>query len=1335
MDYKKYEALDKSRQKLLCFCAFIGGNIEPQSLKEYAKISSVALTKVTSYVKELTNGSFLQSEGFDWRSHDYIYQITPAHYYRVLHFLFVSRAEWLVLFESLNIERSACFSTLYDGLKKSIRKEDINIPSFYFTGNMIPYFIPVGMEPDFTPLIRCFPEQTFAGFFEAMVVYLQEYDILDTNDKLPQLLEERKDLSDSCRKELTEMLALYRYFSHGEYKAHKTGIPKTLYALLLEGIHAVNWGEYGRALVYLGAAVKLRNKKSLHKNLFMNFLNCFYLIMAYVREGSEESQNKLRQFIRKKVVMEELCLLPARIIAEYCTSRDREVPIYMIDWLLHTQQRGYYHKISYRYLGFLFAKYFNPEYYKSLDPTEFIPHQLIFKHELSAYIPLSEECKRTLNAVYGTRPVLSSIRLAQKWELVMTELLQEMDNDGVKLPEKQVRVMYLIRGSGREIDVREQLRLNSGKWGSGKAVSWNRYITGGLDCMDETDKIILEKCRNRGGCALSIADALENLIGSDRIYTGWRAPFEQVKVTEEKPYLIVEKKENGFVLSSNVPNTDLTTSNPVIIQKNATHYAVIPMTVQQRRFYDRLLSLQSFPLESENLLKAFFPKISRLVEVHSSLIDGGSTLDTIVGEVEIGLQIHPHGNCFDVYFFAKPLPGGKGLFEPGKGLAVVVDEKEGIRYQVRRKLSKEREAYEALAGFIEDSMNKSITDNNVGLYPDELLSLLDYVQQSPESYFVEWPEGETIRLKTSPASTGWNIHLNSVGNWFEIEGNVRIDDQTVMTMAEFLELLGHSKSKYIRLNATDYLRLSDTIRKQLQRLESVAVKEHGKMQVSAFHAGLLDEIRNGELKIGYDEALENLWKRMEASKELVPVIPATLQATLRDYQIDGFRWIARLNNWGAGACLADDMGLGKTVQTIAYLLYKAAEGASLIVAPASVIPNWYKELRKFAPTLKAVVLNEADERSVVLEASGAYDVILSTYGLLVTEMEALTAKEWNIVCLDEAHTIKNRDTKTSCVAMRLQAANRLLLTGTPIQNHLGELWNLFRFINPGLLGNYDLFHRKYIVPIEQEGDKARQLQLKRIVHPFMLRRTKAEVVEELPDKMEIVLPVELSEDEMGIYEAIRRKAESMLEQSGTISMNALAEVTRLRQAACSAALIEKQWKGENSKISLFLDLVNEIKEGGNRVLVFSQFTSFFQLICHELDKAGEQYLYLDGNVSLKQREHLVDDFQQGKCPLFLISLKAGGLGLNLTGANYVIHLDPWWNPAIEQQATDRAYRIGQQQNVTVYHLIAQHTIEEKIIRLHQTKRDLADSLLEGADMSHKLTGKDLLDILSKDILS
>lgn len=1331
MDYKKYETLDKDWQKLLCFYAFVGGGVENRSLTAYMKGSSATLTTIIPYIKALVHKDFLLVDGYDWHSQNYSYRIHTEHYYPVLHFLLVRHVEWISFFESLDVRQQLPFSTMYDALKENIDKEKVNIASFYFTGNMIPYFIPVALEADFVSIIHCFPEQTFAAFFETLVVRLQEYDIFDADNKLPQLLNAKKNLSDKCHEELSEMLALYRYFSHGEYNKKKRGNPKTLYALLLEGIHAVNWGEYAKALEYFGMAMKLRNKGAVHKNLFMNFLNCFYLIMAYVHEGSEDSQMKLRQFLRKKVVMEEFSFYPARIMAEYFTDRDRTVPWHLVDWLLDAKRGDLYMKKSYRWLGFLFAKYFNLQSYKDLDAVNFIPDQLILKHELSEYLPLAEECKQKLNVVYGSLPVLSSIKVKQRWELVLEELLKEELGES-KLPEKPVRMMYLIRGRGNEIDIREQTRLNSGNWGSGKQVAWSRYITGDLDFMDETDKIILENCRRRGGYALSFADALGNLVGSDRLYTGWRAPFEQVKVTEEKPYLVVEKKDVGFVLSSNVPKSSLTTLDTIVVKKNETHYVVIRMTAKQRRYYERLLSLQMFPLESENLLRDFLPKISHQVEVHSSLIEGGSTLETVVGGAEVGLQIHPSGNCFSVYFFARPLSGGQGMFEPGKGLTIVVDEKMGIRYQVKRKLSKERGNYEAVVGFIEDSMNKPVDDNGVILYPQELLLLLEYVRQSPECYFVEWPEGEAMRIKTVSVSERWNINLKTVGNWFEIEGDVRIDDRTVMTMAQFLELLGQSKGNYIRLNETDYLRLGDAIRKQLQRLESMAVKEHGKLQLSAFHAGLLSEIRNGELEIGHDEVLENLWNRVDKSKELIPVIPATLQVTLRDYQIDGFRWIARLDNWGAGACLADDMGLGKTVQAIAFLLHKAAKGASLVVVPTSVIPNWRKELRRFAPTLKPVVLNEADDRSEVLRTSAAYDVILSTYGLLVTEMDALTAKEWNVVCLDEAHVIKNRDTKMSGAAMRLQASSRLLLTGTPIQNHLGELWNLFRFINPGLLGSYEQFYHKYIVPIEQEGDKMRQQQLKRIVHPFMLRRTKAEVVEDLPDKMEIILPIELSENEMGVYEVIRRKAEAMLKQDNNVSVNALAEITHLRQAACSAALIERKWKGEQSKISRFLDLVNEIKEGGNRVLVFSQFTSFLQLIRCELEQLGEQYLYLDGSVSLKQRERLIDNFQGGDVQLFLISLKAGGLGLNLTGANYVIHLDPWWNPAIEQQATDRAYRIGQQQNVTVYHLIAQHTIEEKIMRLHRTKRDLADSLLEGADMSHKLTGKDLLDILSNE---
>ena len=250
----------------------------------------------------------------------------------------------------------------------------------------------------------------------------------------------------------------------------------------------------------------------------------------------------------------------------------------------------------------------------------------------------------------------------------------------------------------------------------------------------------------------------------------------------------------------------------------------------------------------------------------------------------------------------------------------------------------------------------------------------------------------------------------------------------------------------------------------------------------------------------------------------------------------------------------------------------------------------------------------------------------------------------------------------------------------------------------------------------------------------MLRRTKQEVIEELPDKTEINIPVELTEDELAVYEVIRRRAKKLLEDeksSSGVSVNTLAEITRLRQASCSAQLVEKNWTGECSKINVLSDLLQEILGGGNSVLIFSQFTSFLSMVCDALDRQHQPYLYLDGSVPVKQRDQLVQEFQHGKCPVFLISLKAGGLGLNLTGANYVIHLDPWWNPAIEQQATDRAYRIGQRQNVTVYHLISQHTIEDKILRLHQTKRNLADAMLSGTNESHKLTSKDLLEMINQ----
>ncbi|MDE6693372.1 MAG: DEAD/DEAH box helicase [Muribaculaceae bacterium] len=361
--------------------------------------------------------------------------------------------------------------------------------------------------------------------------------------------------------------------------------------------------------------------------------------------------------------------------------------------------------------------------------------------------------------------------------------------------------------------------------------------------------------------------------------------------------------------------------------------------------------------------------------------------------------------------------------------------------------------------------------------------------------------------------------------------------------------------------------------------------------------------------------------------------------------------------------------------------------------------------------------------------SHVYDVVLSTYGILSSEETSLSDKKWGTVCLDEAHVIKNKDTKMSQAVMMLNAECRIILTGTPIQNHLGELWNLFRFINPGLLGSDESFRRKFVVPI-QEHDKERQRALQRIIKPFMLRRTKTEVADDLPDKTDIVMPVELSDAEMAMYEAMRVKAANMLENADKVDVNTLAEITRLRRAADSIKLVDPEWKGPESKINAFIDLVEEFRTGSNRMLVFSQFTSYLALVKEALDKAGIRYLYLDGSCSMKERERLVSEFRKGEVPLFIISLKAGGLGLNLPEANYVAHLDPWWNPAIEQQATDRAYRIGQKRNVTVYHFVSKNTIEEKIRRLHRTKLDLADSLLEGTDMASKLGVKEILELVN-----
>lgn len=1327
---KKIEELDETLQKVLCFYAYCADFVSVKSLETLWKTLPTMPHGMKKALDLLNSKGMLSVFNYNWASKMYEYSVSYKYYFPVLYFLKTRHPEWEDDYRwcvDHDYEKNTMFLELEEAFVAVLEGRESKLPASWDKMDMFPYLFPVAFDPCVSPLFLQLDEQLFVEAFSRLLLYMQQNDYLDEENILPQWLETKR-LTIKTKVRLRSMLALYRYYSHGEYKPLQDA-SDDVYFWILNAVYALHRERYADAVTLFDKALKIRNKIAREKNIFENPLTCYFLIMAYVHDDSPASIKKLDQFRNKRGVKDQMNLLPAYIVASAFRNEERKASSGLIQHLFDSFFHPY---IFYSYLGFLFIRYFElTDFLQDKDFSELHPQQAVLKHELSAYLDLTEDERARLARAYGTSPALTSIRRKQAWELLIEDLLKnEGQAGGVQKEEKDARLMYLIKYN--YIEVREQTRLKSGKWSSGKPISNMRYFQEGSALMDEFDRQIWNKFRQGNHDSMYLGVMLPMMVGCDRLYTGYYAPFEQVKVDEEKPYLSVEKVGNRFNITSNIPLSALidTPDNHIILKKSDTYYTVVPITPKQWEYYRRLLMVGYFPLEAEAQLKDFLPRISDTVEVHSSLLENGSTLETVDGTAEIALQVRPQGGQFEVKTYVKPLPKGKGAFLPGEGNALVFDEADGKRVQVKRHLGQERRNYEVLIGFMEDSFGRSLERQSISLMPEELLLLIDFVRQLSDTYFIEWPEGEKLRLKLPVPVENFHVRIENKGDWFGIEGDVQIDDQTVLSMEQLLELLGQSRGDFIRLNETDYLKLNESLQKQLRKLESLTVKEHGQVRISRFNAPLLGDAMAGELTVKSDPRLDDLRASISRSMKVEADVPNTLQATLRGYQLEGFRWMVRLSGWGAGACLADDMGLGKTVQTIAFLLYRSAEGASLVVAPASVVPNWKNELQRFAPTLNIHVLNEADDRKALIDRAGEYDVILSTYGLLVNAEEPLVGKQWNVVCLDEAHTIKNRDTKTSKVAMQLQASARLILTGTPIQNHLSELWNLFRFITPGLLGSYEQFRLKFIVPIE-EGDKEKQRRLKRIVQPFMLRRTKSEVVEELPEKMEITLPVELSEDEMAVYEVIRRRAKAMLEASSGVNMSTLAEITRLRQAACSMSLIDNKWKGESTKIQMLLDLIAEIKEGNNRVLVFSQFTSFLELVRKRLDEQGEPYFYLDGSVAMKQREELVRKFQQGECPIFLISLKAGGLGLNLTGANYVIHLDPWWNPAIEQQATDRAYRIGQQNRVTVYHLIAQHTIEEKILRLHRTKRDLADSLLEGANAGYKLTDKELLEMLTE----
>ncbi|MDQ6992020.1 MAG: DEAD/DEAH box helicase [Mariprofundus sp.] len=722
--------------------------------------------------------------------------------------------------------------------------------------------------------------------------------------------------------------------------------------------------------------------------------------------------------------------------------------------------------------------------------------------------------------------------------------------------------------------------------------------------------------------------------------------------------------------------------------------------------------------------------VAPLVTVHSAVEGEGHHAATKVeADSRLHLHLQPLANGLQISCYVRPFGDAPLLLHPAEGGRTVFTDYENQTLQTRRDL--ETEAKRAAKLF----NSCTFLDADEGWEwlldePQQALQTLEEFHAMADDLELAWPEGKAIKIAKKLELSQFNISMNSQQDWFEIEGDVQVNEAQVLSLKQLLDLVQASPGRFIRLGEEQVLSLSSALYQRLEAIQSVTDK-------GRFHglaASAIEEMTDG-MQVKKNRKWQAQLKKLSDAEKFQPQLPSTLQAELRDYQLEGFEWMARLSHWGAGACLADDMGLGKTMQALALILSHAAEGPTLVVAPTSVCINWQAEVVRFAPTLKLHYFAEGN-RADMMKNAGPFDLIVCSYALLQRNGAVLAACNWQTVVLDEAQAIKNGMTKRSKAAMALQSQVRLITTGTPIENHLGELWNLFQFINPGLLGSLEHFTHRFANPIQQQNDSEAGRRLKQLMHPFILRRLKSEVLPELPSRTEITMHVELSKEEMTLYEVARRQAlerihDSAGDQPGGGHIKVLAEIMRLRQACCHPSLIMPDCKISGSKLAAFGECVEELIAGGHKALVFSQFVGHLHILRSYLESKTISYQYLDGSTPIKERKRRMDAFQAGEGDIFLISLKAGGAGLNLTAADYVLHMDPWWNPAVEDQASDRAHRIGQTRPVTIYRFIAKGTIEDKIVQMHRQKRDLADTLLEGSDSGGKLSLHEIMRLVEE----
>ncbi|MGV8933981.1 MAG: DEAD/DEAH box helicase [Gallionellaceae bacterium] len=903
------------------------------------------------------------------------------------------------------------------------------------------------------------------------------------------------------------------------------------------------------------------------------------------------------------------------------------------------------------------------------------------------------------------------------------------------------RLIWLLnidkQGALEDIQAMEQKRGVRG-WNTPKIITLSK-ITRNQHLSPWDAKVatcIRTEKYGRRNSYLDLPDAVQALVGHPAVAL-MRKPDQLIELIEAIPDIEVIHKGEQITLKVTPPLRPMDPDSKhfydadekreaealrliTLIQDSAQRVRLYRFTPAQRRAAQLLSEKVKIPASAQQELNTAMQALTSHFQLQSDHLQAAREIDT---ESRLRAELSPLNDGLLLRLVATPLGESGPRLVPGHGrtrlMALVAGESIGTTRQLDAERTYLNAVLDALPFLDNCASDVDQCEWNVETAEDAL-ALVEVLPTLPAITALDWPKGKAVKVISVDLSQ-LSVQVKSERDWFKLEGEARADEGMVFTF-EALLTASRSASRFIAMGNGVYAALTRRLKEQLSDLASVTETDKHGTRIPRLAAAWMDDALAG-INTNADKEFHSAIEKLRTTQELSIPLPKTLQAELRPYQEDGYLWALRLAQAGFGACLADDMGLGKTLQSLALLLARAESGPALIIAPTSVCGNWINEAARFAPSLNFHLYSEVD-RDAIINTAAAFDVVVVSYNLVQLAGEQFAAKQWHTLIADEAQAIKNATTKRSQAVFELQADFRLALSGTPVENRLSELWSIMRFANPGLLGSLTRFNERFAIPIERDKDRDALHTLRRLIAPFLLRRTKTQVLQELPPRTELLIKITPSKEEASHYEALRRQAIAEADKAvaenkaGQARMNILAQLTRLRRAACDPRIVTPAFPAVGSKVQTFTNLAIELVANGHKALVFSQFVDFLSLLREALDTAGISYQYLDGATPATERTKRVNAFQAGKSDLFLISLKAGGFGLNLTAADYVVITDPWWNPAAEDQAMGRAHRMGQLRPVTVYRLVTQGTVEEHIVGLHNDKRALAESILgEGEAVS------------------